>query len=268
MRFDVVTIFPELILHAAAFGVTGRARERGLWSLGAWNPRDFATDSYRTIDDRPYGGGPGMVMMAEPLEKALAAARAAQREAGVAVTRTIHLSPAGHPLTHRRVAELAAARGGGYVLVAGRYEGIDERLIAREVDEEIAIGDFVVSGGELPSLMLIDAVVRQLPGALNDAASAEQESFAAGLLDCPHYTRPEVYAGRRVPDVLLSGHHAEIRRWRLKASLARTRARRPDLLTGRKATVEETKLLAEIEREGPDPGVRAAPVAERSSRTS
>jgi len=267
MRFDVVTIFPELILHAAAFGVTGRARERGLWSLGAWNPRDFATDSYRTIDDRPYGGGPGMVMMAEPLEKALAAARAAQREAGVAVTRTIHLSPAGHPLTHRRVAELAAARGGGYVLVAGRYEGIDERLIAREVDEEIAIGDFVVSGGELPSLMLIDAVVRQLPGALNDAASAEQESFAAGLLDCPHYTRPEVYAGRRVPDVLLSGHHAEIRRWRLKASLARTRARRPDLLTGRKATAEETKLLAEIEREGPDPGARAAPVAEGSSRT-
>ena len=268
MRFDVVTIFPELILHAAAFGVTGRARERGLWSLGAWNPRDFATDSYRTIDDRPYGGGPGMVMMAEPLEKALAAARAAQREAGVAGTWTIHLSPAGRPLTHQRVAELAAVREGGYVLVAGRYEGIDERLIAREVDEEIAIGDFVVSGGELPSLMLIDAVVRQLPGALNDAASAEQESFAAGLLDCPHYTRPEVYAGRRVPDVLLSGHHAEIRRWRLKASLARTRARRPDLLTGRKATVEETKLLAEIEREGPDPGVRAAPVAERSSRTS
>jgi tRNA (guanine37-N1)-methyltransferase len=268
MRFDVVTIFPELILHAAAFGVTGRARERGLWSLGAWNPRDFATDGYRTIDDRPYGGGPGMVMMAEPLEKALAAARAAQREAGVAGTWTIHLSPAGRPLTHQRVAELAAVREGGYVLVAGRYEGIDERLIAREVDEEIAIGDFVVSGGELPSLMLIDAVVRQLPGALNDAASAEQESFAAGLLDCPHYTRPEVYAGRRVPDVLLSGHHAEIRRWRLKASLARTRARRPDLLTGRKATVEETKLLAEIEREGPDPGVRAAPVAERSSRTS
>jgi len=268
MRFDVVTIFPELILHAAAFGVTGRARERGLWSLGAWNPRDFATDGYRTIDDRPYGGGPGMVMMAEPLEKALAAARAAQREAGVAGTWTIHLSPAGRPLTHQRVAELAAVREGGYVLVAGRYEGIDERLIAREVDEEIAIGDFVVSGGELPSLMLIDAVVRQLPGALNDAASAEQESFAEGLLDCPHYTRPEVYAGRRVPDVLLSGHHAEIRRWRLKASLARTRARRPDLLTGRKATVEETKLLAEIEREGPDPGARAAPVAEGSSRTS
>ena len=267
MRFDVVTIFPELVLHAASFGVTGRARERGLWSLGAWNPRDFATDSYRTIDDRPYGGGPGMVMMAEPLEKALAAARAAQREAGVAGTRTIHLSPAGRPLTHRRVAELAAAREGGYVLVAGRYEGIDERLIAREVDEEIAIGDFVVSGGELPSLMLIDAVVRQLPGALNDAASAEQESFAAGLLDCPHYTRPEVYAGRCVPDVLLSGHHAEIRRWRLKASLARTQARRPDLLTGRTATAEETKLLAEIEREGPDPGARAAPVAEAGSRT-
>jgi len=267
MRFDVVTIFPEFVLHAAAFGVTGRARDRGLWSLGTWNPRDFTTDSYRTIDDRPYGGGPGMVMMAEPIAKALAAARAAQRDAGVGGTRTIHLSPTGRPLTHRRVAELAAAREAGYVLVAGRYEGIDERLIAREVDEEIAIGDFVVSGGELPALMMIDAVVRHLPGVLNDASSAEQESFAEGLLDCPHYTRPEVYAGERVPDVLLSGHHADIRRWRLKASLARTRARRPELLVGRKLTAEESKLLAEIEREGPDPGARAAPVRERCTRT-
>ena len=267
MRFDVVTIFPELVQHAAAFGVTGRAKERGLWSLGVWNPRDFATDAYRTIDDRPYGGGPGMVMLAEPLAKALAAARAAQREAGVTATRTIHLSPAGRPLTHRRVAELAAAREAGYVLLAGRYEGIDERLIAREVDEEIAIGDFVVSGGELPALMAIDAIVRHLPGALNDAASAEQESFADGLLDCPHYTRPEAYAGERVPDVLLSGHHAEIRRWRLKASLARTRARRPELLAGRALSAEESRLLAEVEREGPDPGARAAPVSEGGART-
>jgi tRNA (guanine37-N1)-methyltransferase len=267
MRFDVVTIFPALVEHAAAFGVTGRARERGLWSLEAWNPRDFATDNHRTVDDRPYGGGPGMVMMAEPLVKALAAAREAQGRAGVTWTRTIHLSPAGRPLTHRRVAEFAAAREAGYVLVAGRYEGIDERLIAREVDEEIAVGDFVVSGGELPALMLIDAVVRQLPGALNDAASAEQESFAEGLLDCPHYTRPEVYVGERVPEVLLSGHHADIRRWRLKAALARTRARRPDLLDGRAWTAEEAKLLAEIEREGPDPGARAAPVVLRSTRT-
>jgi tRNA (guanine37-N1)-methyltransferase len=267
VRFDVVTIFPELVQHAAAFGVTGRAKERGLWSLAAWNPRDFATDSHRTIDDRPYGGGPGMVMMAEPLAQALAAARAAQRGAGVAAPRTIHLSPAGRPLTHRRVVELAAAPEAGYVLIAGRYEGIDERLIAREVDEEIAIGEFVVSGGELPALMLIDAVVRHLPGALNDAASAEQESFAAGLLDCPHYTRPEVYAGERVPDVLLSGHHAAIRRWRLGASLARTRARRPELLAGRVPSAEEAKLLAEIEREGPDPGARAAPVAAGGART-
>jgi len=267
MRFDVVTIFPEFVGHAAAFGVTGRAKERGLWSLGAWNPRDFATDAHRTIDDRPYGGGPGMVMMAEPLAKALAAAREAQAGAGVATSRTIHLTPAGRPLTHRRVAELAAADGAGYVLVAGRYEGIDERLIAREVDEEIAIGDFVVSGGELPALMLIDAVVRHLPGALNDALSAEQESFAAGLLDCPHYTRPEVYAGERVPEVLLSGNHAEIRRWRQKASLARTRARRPELLAGRALSAEESKLLAEIEREGPDPGARAAPVTAVSDRT-
>jgi len=266
LRFDVVTIFPELVALAAGFGVTGRAKERGLWSLGTWNPREFATDAYRTIDDRPYGGGPGMVMMAEPLAKAIAAARAAQRDAGIAQMRTIHLSPAGRPLTHGRVTELAAAREAGYVLVAGRYEGIDERLIAREVDEEISIGDFVVSGGELPAAMLIDAIVRQLPGALNDAASAEQESFAAGLLDCPHYTRPEVYAGERVPDVLLSGNHAEIRRWRLKASLARTRARRPELLRGRALETEESKLLAEIEREGPDPGARAAPVAGGGNR--
>jgi len=208
-----------------------------------------------------------MVMMAEPIAKALAAAREAQAGAGVVARRTICLSPAGRPLTHRRVAELAAAREAGYVLIAGRYEGIDERLIGREVDEEIAIGDFVVSGGELPALMLIDAVVRHLPGALNDAASAEQESFAAGLLDCPHYTRPEVYDGERVPEVLLSGHHAEIRRWRLKASLARTRARRPELLAGRLASLEESKLLAEIERGGADAGDRAAPSAEGGRRT-
>ena len=187
MRIDVVTLFPEMVGHAARYGVTGRALERGLWHLGVWNPRDFALDRYRTVDDRPYGGGPGMVMMAEPLAKALAAARAAQMAAGCRATRTLHLSPAGNPLVHERVVALAEAGGDtGLVLLAGRYEGIDERLLAREVDEEVAIGDFVVSGGELPALMLIDAIVRLRPGVLNDAESAAQDSFVSGLLDCPH----------------------------------------------------------------------------------
>ena len=250
MRFDVVTLFPDMLAHAARFGVTGRALERAIWRLGLWNPRDFATDSYRTVDDRPYGGGPGMVMLGEPLRRALDAARAAQRADGLPASRTLYLSPAGTPLTHRRVAELAAAADGvGYVLLAGRYEGVDERLLAREVDEEIAIGDFVVSGGELPALMLIDAVVRQRPGVLNDAESAAQDSFVAGLLDCPHYTRPEQDEGGRVPEVLLSGNHAAIRRWRLKQALGRTWERRPDLLRDRAFSKEEQTLLAEYRRE-------------------
>lgn len=244
MRIDVVTLFPEMVAQAAAVGVTGRAQERGLWRLGVWNPRDFATDAHRTVDDRPYGGGPGMVMMAPPLAQAIAAARAAQVAAGVTRPRVIHLSPAGAPLTHARVKALAEAEQAGYVLLAGRYEGIDERLIAREVDEEIAIGDFVVSGGELPALMLIDAIARLLPGALNDEQSAREDSFADGLLDCPHYTRPEVYEAEAVPAVLLSGHHQNIRRWRLAQSLQRTRQRRPDLLAGRTLTKEEAALLA------------------------
>ncbi len=250
MRIDVVTLFPEMVGHATRFGVTGRALERGLWRLGVWNPRDFVTDNYRTIDDRPYGGGPGMVMLAEPLARALAAARAAQAADGCKATRTLHLSPAGTPLVHARVAELAAAADEtGFVLLAGRYEGIDERLLAREVDEEIAVGDFVVSGGELPALMLIDAIVRQRPGVLNDAESAAQDSFADGLLDCPHYTRPEEHDGERVPDVLLSGHHAAIRAWRLKQSLGRTWERRPDLLRDRVLSKEERELLAAYQRE-------------------
>jgi tRNA (guanine37-N1)-methyltransferase len=250
MRFDVVTLFPEMVGHAARFGVTGRALERGLWQLGMWNPRDFATDAYRTVDDRPYGGGPGMVMLGEPLRRALAAARSAQHASGCRTTRTLYLAPAGAPVTHRRVAELAAAGDDvGYVLLAGRYEGVDERLLAREVDEEIAIGDFVVSGGELPALMLMDAVVRQCPGVLNDAESAAQDSFAAGLLDCPHYTRPEQDERGRVPEVLVSGNHAAIRRWRLKQALGRTWERRPELLRGRSLTREEETLLAEYRRE-------------------
>jgi len=250
MRIDVVTLFPDMVGHAVRHGVTGRALERGLWRLGVWNPRDFVADNYRTIDDRPYGGGPGMVMLAEPLAKTLAAARAAQRADGWKATRTLYLSPAGAPLVHGRVAELAAAAADtAYVMLAGRYEGIDERLLASEVDEEISVGDFVVSGGELPSLMVIDAIVRQRPGVLNDAESAAQDSFAAGLLDCPHYTRPEELGGVRVPDVLLSGHHAAIRAWRLKQSLGRTWERRPDLLRGRALSNEEEELLAHYLRE-------------------
>ncbi len=247
MRIDVVTLFPEMIVHAASFGVTGRAQERRLWHLATWNPRDYATDNHRTVDDRPYGGGPGMVMVPGPLTAAIRAARAAQQAAGVQATRTLHLSPAGAPLTHARVVELAGAAAAGYVLVAGRYEGIDERVVDSDIDEEIAIGDFVVSGGELPALMLIDAIARQLPGALNDAESVVQESFADGLLDCPHYTRPDVFEGRAVPAVLTSGDHAQIRRWRLAQSLARTAARRPGLLAGRRLTREEQQLLAQVQ---------------------
>ncbi len=244
MRIDVVTLFPEMIEHAVRFGVTGRARERALWQLGLWNPRDFTRDNHKTVDDRPYGGGPGMVMLPAPLVEAIESARRAQRDAGCATTRVVHLTPAGTPLTHAHVVELAHARDSGYVLLAGRYEGIDERVALREVDEEIAIGDFVVSGGELPALMLIDAIVRQLPGALNDAESAAQESFVGGLLDCPHYTRPEVFEGMQVPQVLLSGNHAAIARWRRMQALGRTWQRRPTLLATRALSGEDQELLA------------------------
>ena len=249
MRIDVVTLFPEMVTHASAYGVTGRARERGLWQLGVWNPRDYATDAYRTIDDRPYGGGPGMVMMAAPLAAAIGAARKAQREAGAVSGTTLYLSPAGTPLTHERVMQLSREQDGALTLVAGRYEGVDQRLIDREIDCEVSIGDFVVSGGEMPALLLIDAIVRQLPGALNDAESAQQDSFVDGLLDCPHYTRPERYDGEAVPSVLLSGDHAAIRRWRLKQSLGRTWQRRPELLAGRTLSKEEESLLSEYELE-------------------
>lgn len=226
----------------ADFGITRRAKERGLWRLSLWNPRDFAADNHRTVDDRPYGGGPGMVMLAEPLEKAIAAAKGNQPGAKV-----VYLSPQGRPLSHQRVLEIA--QGAGVILLCGRYEGVDERLIVRCVDEEISLGDFVLSGGEIAAMALIDAVVRQLPGALNDADSAVEESFAGGLLDCPHYTRPEVHEGLPVPPVLLTGHHAEIRRWRLKQALGRTWSRRPELIKQRKLDQEETTLLEEFKRE-------------------
>lgn len=242
VAFDVITLFPEMFAAVADFGIARRARENGLWRLTLWNPRDFAADNYRTVDDRPYGGGPGMVMLAEPLEKAINAAKGNQPGAKV-----IYLSPQGRPLGHERVMELA--RGAGAILLCGRYEGVDDRLVMRCVDEEISLGDFVLSGGEIAAMALIDAVVRQLPGALNDADSAVQESFADGLLDCPHYTRPEVYGGLPVPPVLLTGHHAEIRRWRLKQALGRTWLRRPELIGKRQLSSEESALLEEFKQE-------------------
>jgi tRNA (guanine37-N1)-methyltransferase len=246
-QFDVVTLFPEMFEAVTECGVTGRARERKLFELVLWNPRNFTANSYRTVDDRPYGGGPGMVMMVEPLEKALSAARQRQRSAGVKKTRAVYLSPQGQLLKHERVMKLAALPG--LVLLAGRYEGVDERLIERAVDEEISIGDYVLSGGELAAMVLMDGIVRQLPGALGDAESAIQDSFADGLLDCPHYTRPEVHEGAEVPPVLLSGNHGDIARWRLKQALGRTWKRRPDLLEQRALSTEERALLEEYKQE-------------------
>jgi len=247
IQFDVVTLFPPMFDAVTECGVTGRAREKGLYQLVLWNPRDFAANTYRTVDDRPYGGGPGMVMMAEPLEKAIAAARQRQKSSGVKAPRVIHLSPQGRLLHHLLVMELAQEQG--LVLLAGRYEGVDERLIRRSVDDEISIGDYVLSGGELAAMVVMDCVVRQLPGALGDAESAHQDSFVNGLLDCPHYTRPEVYQGDAVPPVLLSGNHAEIGRWRFKQALGRTWQRRPDLLEARVLSAEERALLEEFKKE-------------------
>ena len=241
IRFDVVTLFPEMFAAIKASGITARALQRRLWRLEAWNPRDFTADAYRSVDDRPYGGGPGMVMLAEPLERALDALQAA---GGGPVT---YLSPQGRKLDHAKVVELAGRKA--VTLLCGRYEGVDERLLRRRVDEELSLGDFVLTGGELAAMAVIDAVVRQLPGALGDEESAIQESFADGLLDCPQYTRPEVYAGEPVPDVLLSGHHANIRRWRLKQSLGRTWLRRPELIAARALSEEENRLLEEFRRE-------------------
>lgn len=247
LQFDIITLFPRMFEAVTESGVTGRARQRRLYESVAWNPRDFAANSYRAVDDRPYGGGPGMVMMAGPLEKAITAACQRQKSAGVRRPRVVHLTPQGRLLDHGLVMEFA--REQGLVLLASRYEGIDERLTGRVVDDEISLGDYVLSGGELAAMVVMDCVIRQLPGALGDAESAGQDSFANGLLDCPHYTRPEVYEGEGVPQVLLSGNHAEIERWRLKQSLGRTWRRRPDLLEYRGLSVEERALLEEFRKE-------------------
>jgi len=238
MRIDVVTLFPEMLRTLTEYGIPRRAKEQGLIELRAWNPRDYSTGKHRNVDDRPYGGGPGMVMQVAPLDEAIDTAK----ENG-ALGPVIFLSPQGRRLDQRAVRRFASLQG--FILLAGRYEGVDERLIDRRVDEEWSIGDYVLSGGEPAALVLIDAVVRLLPGALGDAASAEQDSFMDGLLDYPHYTRPEEIQGARVPQVLLGGNHAEIERWRMKQSLGRTWQRRPDLLEQIQLTREQRRLLDE-----------------------
>ena len=236
MQFDVVTLFPEMFVALTQSGVTRRAFEQQKCALSLWNPRDFTTDNHRTVDDRPYGGGPGMVMLAKPLEASINAARQRQVDAGLLVPRVLFMSPQGRALTHERVMQLKCEAG--LVILCGRYEAVDQRLIERCVDEEISLGDFVLSGGELPAMALMDAVIRQLPGVLNDDASAVEDSFVNGLLDAPHYTRPDMYEGMSVPPVLMGGNHAEIEKWRRQRMLEATLNKRPDLLsTARSAGV-------------------------------
>ncbi|QTH71977.1 tRNA (guanosine(37)-N1)-methyltransferase TrmD [Pseudoalteromonas xiamenensis] len=239
----VVTLFPEMFDAITNQGVTGRAVKNGLIEFHSWNPRDFTTDKHRTVDDRPYGGGPGMLMMVEPLKQAIVAAKAAAGHGA----KVIYMSPQGRKLDQQGAAELAANEK--LILVAGRYEGIDERIIESYIDEEWSIGDFILSGGELPAMTLIDAVARLVPGVLGHNQSAEQDSFSDGLLDCPHYTRPETLDGKSVPSVLLSGNHREIEKWRLKQKLGRTWLRRPDLLQNLALTEEQVRLLSEFQQE-------------------
>ncbi|MFO7580888.1 tRNA (guanosine(37)-N1)-methyltransferase TrmD [Nitrosomonas halophila] len=246
-EIDVITLLPGMFDAITQFGITGRANKNGLYHLRTWNPRDYATNRYRTVDDAPYGGGPGMVMMAQPLDQAITHAKAWQSGHAVRKSRVIYLSPQGKCLDHAKVLQLSSLEG--LVLLCGRYEGIDERLIERQVDEEISIGDYVISGGELAAMVLVDAIVRQLPGALGDATSAGQDSLVDHLLEYPHYTRPEVYQAQPVPEVLLSGNHAKIERWRLQQSIGRTWLKRPDLLAKKYPEglpENEQKLLEEF----------------------
>ncbi|WP_200884070.1 tRNA (guanosine(37)-N1)-methyltransferase TrmD [Methylophilus sp. Q8] len=244
MQIEVISLFPEMFAALTEYGITSRARQRGLYQLTLTNPRQYTQDVHHTVDDRPYGGGPGMVMLAEPLTAAIGDAKARLQAQGLS-PRVIHLSPRGKPLTHEKVLQLKECQG--LVLLASRYEGVDQRVLDTLVDEEVSIGDYVLSGGELPAMVLLDAIIRQLPGALGDADSAQEDSFVNGLLDYPHYTRPEEFAGLKVPEVLLSGHHEKIRQWRLQQSLLLTRAKRPDLLAERLLTKEEARLLKDVE---------------------
>jgi len=253
MRIDIISLFPEFVAQCAAFGVVGRAVERGLLSVHGFNPRDYAEGNYRRVDDRPFGGGPGMVMLIDPLRASLRAAR----EADPAPAKVVYMSPQGTPLTQAKVRELAGRER--LIVLCGRYEGIDERLIRAEVDEEISIGDYVLSGGELAAAVIVDAVARLREGVLGDAESAVQDSFEDGLLDCPHYTRPVEHALGAVPDVLMSGNHAEIAKWRRMQSLGRTWQRRPDLLDEATLSKADRKLLA---------AYRAALAAEQAAGAS
>jgi tRNA (guanine37-N1)-methyltransferase len=240
MRFDVVTLFPEMIMSAASYGITGRAQERGIVGLSAWNPRDYTTDRHRTVDDRPYGGGPGMVMKYQPLHDALTAAK----QASFGSVKVVYLSPQGKPITQALLTEALELQQ--LILIAGRYEGVDDRFVELDCDDEWSIGDYVISGGELAALVVIDAITRLLPGALGDEESAQQDSHVNGLLDCPHFTRPEQVNGEAVPDVLLSGNHADINRWRMKQALGKTWQKRPDLLRKKELTAEQDNLLKEF----------------------
>jgi len=250
MRFDVLSIFPEMFDAVHSTGITGRAAAKALWTLHRWNPRDYASDAYRRVDDRAYGGGPGMVMLVDPLTKALEASRRDAESEGLKPGPVVLMSPQGRPLNHQMAADFALHDS--VTLVAGRYEAIDQRFVDKQVDEEVSIGDFVVSGGELPAMLLIDAVVRLLPGAVNDPQSVQQDSFVNGLLDAPHYTRPETLDGSVVPSVLLSGDHKKIDRWRREQSLAVTAARRPDLIIAARAagrlTAEDERFLRQATR--------------------
>lgn len=240
MQFDVITLFPEMFSALTESGVTRRAFEENRCSLFLSNPRDFTHDRHRTVDDRPYGGGPGMVMMAQPLEDAIRAAKERQRQCKMPESRVIYLSPQGKPLNHQKVMELKDLPG--LTLLCGRYEAIDQRLLDSHVDEEISMGDFVLSGGEIPAMALMDAIIRQLPGVLHDQLSAVEDSFVSGILDCPHYTRPPEYKGVPVPDILMGGNHAEIEKWRRRQALLMTAGKRPDL-------IEKADLAGELSSE-------------------
>ena len=247
MWIGIISLFPEMFKAITEFGVTGRAVKQNLLQMQCWNPRDFTHDKHKTVDDRPYGGGPGMLMMVQPLTDAIAAAKSAAQQVAGDEVKVIYLSPQGRKLDQQGVEELA--KNQKLILLCGRYEGIDERLIETQVDEEWSIGDYVLTGGELPAMTLIDAVARFIPGVLGKQASAQEDSFADGLLDCPHYTRPEVLNGLTVPPVLMSGHHEQIRQWRLKQSLLRTWLRRPELLESLALTDEQKKLLKQAQAE-------------------
>jgi len=246
LTFDVVTLMPEMFLALSEYGITGRAFNENIVNLNLWNPREFSTNLHKTVDDRIYGGGPGMLMMADPLVKSIEAAKKRQGKLGIKNSKVIHMTPRGKLLSHNEVKRLLDCEG--LVIISSRYEGIDER-VNDWIDEEISIGDYVLSGGELPAMTMMDCLIRQLPGVLNDSESATQDSFVDGLLDYSHFTRPEIFKKMKVPEVLLSGNHEKIRLWRLKESLRLTWSKRPDLLAKKLLTKEETRLLEEIQIE-------------------